>query len=136
MYSEIVSATSSKLKILLVDDEPDIVSTLKKGLERAGFDIDAHTDPRIALSNYKAGRYDAIILDVRMWVMNGFELAKQIWIRDEKARICFLSAFEIYESEARMVFRDFKTHCFIKKPITATDLIAHIESHILTAAKH
>ena len=136
MYSEIVSATSSKLKILLVDDEPDIVSTLKKGLERAGFDIEVHTDPRIALSNYKAALYDAIILDVRMWVMNGFELAKQIWMRDEKARICFLSAFEIYESEARMVFRDFKTHCFIKKPITANDLIAHIESHILTAAKH
>jgi DNA-binding response OmpR family regulator len=119
----------------LVDDERDILTTLKTGLERANYSVDAFEDPRLALTNYQSGSYDAIVLDIRMWVMNGFELAKQIWAIDEKARICFLSAFEIYESEAKMVFKDFKTHCFIKKPITSADLVRHIESHVLSVPK-
>lgn len=123
---------ATSYKILLVDDEPDITKTIKLAVERAGHKIDAYNDPRLALNAYKAGYYDSIVLDVRMWSMNGFELAKQIWAIDEKAKICFLSAFEIYEKEAKIVFRDFKTHCFIKKPILPSDLLKHIESHPVT----
>ena len=123
----------SSFKILIVDDEKDITLTMKRGLEKVGHHVDAHNDPRDALNNYKIGYYDAVVIDIRMWAMNGFELAKQIWARDDKARICFLSAFEIYQSEAKKVFRDFKTHCFITKPITPSELIKHIESHFVPA---
>jgi DNA-binding response OmpR family regulator len=46
--------------ILVVDNEPDIVDVLKKGLEANGYEVDAFTDPREALSYFKAGRYEGI----------------------------------------------------------------------------
>ena len=63
---------------MLVDDEPDITSTLKIGLQDNGFEVDTFNDPIEVLSNFKAGSYDLIILDIKMPKMNGFELYKEI----------------------------------------------------------
>lgn len=119
-----------KTKVLLVDDEVDITTTFKTGLERHGFEIDVFNDPEQALRQYKPNYYDAIILDVLIARMTGFDLARKIWAKDERARICFLSAFEIYEEEARKVFVDLKSYCFVKKPIMINDLAKHIERHL------
>jgi DNA-binding NarL/FixJ family response regulator len=64
---------------------------------------------------------------------SGFELAKLIWALDPQARICFMSAFEILENEARKVFSSFKTFCFIKKSMSVDALARHIESHFVAA---
>jgi len=119
-----------RLKVLVVDDDKDIIYVMKIGLEKQGFEVDTFSDPKKALSHFKPNNYHAIVLDVRMPGMNGFYLAKQIWALDAKANICFLSAFEIYEAEAKLVFTDFKSHCFIKKPIEPRDLATHIRTHI------
>lgn len=63
----------------------------------------------------------------------GFDLARDIWQLDEKAQVCFLSAFEIYEDEAKKIFKSLKTHCFVKKPILPSALIAHVEKHFVKA---
>jgi len=127
-----MSATSDKLKVLLVDDEEDITSVLKLGLKLHGIEVDAFNDPVLAFSQYKPNYYDLIVLDIRMPTVDGFKLARQIWANDEKARICFFSAFEINDSEARKVFTSFKTYCFIKKPLTPADLAAHIHAHFVS----
>jgi hypothetical protein len=44
-----------------------------------------------------------------------------------------MTAFEIYEDEAKKVFKDFKTRCFLKKPMTTKALIEHIKKHLLKA---
>jgi DNA-binding response OmpR family regulator len=66
--------SSGNNRILLVDDEPDVIFTFKKGLESHGFVVDAFNDPVLALSNFKPGTYDLLLLDVKMPQMNGFEL--------------------------------------------------------------
>jgi len=133
MSSDILSATHHELKVLLVDDEEDITSVLKSGLKQHSIEVDAFNDPAEAFSQYKPSFYDLIILDIRMPNIDGFKLARQIWANDEKARICFFSAFEINESEARKVFTTFNTYCFIKKPLTPSALAAHIQSHFVSA---
>ena len=45
------------IRVFLVDDERDIANSLKAGLERKGFIVDAFTDPQEALSMYKQGSY-------------------------------------------------------------------------------
>jgi len=117
---------------MMVDDEQDITTIMRIGLRKFGFDIDVFNDPKTALTQYKSNYYDAIVLDIRMPGMTGFELARKIWAKDPDARICFCSAFEIYENEAKKIFVNFKTHCFIKKPIMPGDLAKHIEVHLLT----
>ena len=60
-----------EIRILLVDDEPDIALTFKIGLEDNGFTVDAFNNPFKALSNFKAGFYDLLLLDIKMPKMNG-----------------------------------------------------------------
>ena len=119
-------------KLLLIDDEQDITTIMKKGLESAGYDVDAYNDPEAALENFKANYYDRIVSDIRMPSMNGFELARRIWRLDGNAGICFLSSFEIHQEEAKTVFPSHKDHCFLKKPVTPKQLVAHLEEHAAT----
>jgi DNA-binding response OmpR family regulator len=60
-----------KKRILLVDDEHDIAFTLRIDLENNGFLVDTFNDPQEALSNFKAGLYDLLLIDVKMPKMNG-----------------------------------------------------------------
>ena len=125
---------SHNTKILFVDDETDIVEVLKRGLEMNGYTVETYTKPEHALENYKPNYYDRIFLDIRMPGMNGFDLAHAIWRQDSDAKICFFSAFEIYEDEANKVFKDMNTKCFLKKPITTQGMIDHIEKHVINAS--
>ena len=94
-----------------------------------GLSADSFTDPEEALAHFKPNVYNAIILDVRMPKMNGFQLAREIWKIDPKANICFLTAFEIFKGEAEKVFPNFGSHCIIKKPILPSELADHIRTH-------
>ena len=114
--------------ILLVDDEPDITFTLKDSLEyNAGFKVDTFTDPTVALKSYKSNYYDLVILDIKMPKMDGFELYNKIKEKDPKAKICFLTATEIYYEKFRKLRtgsgKTIDEDYFIQKPINIEDLI-------------
>ena len=50
---------------MIVDDESDIILPIKVGLEDNGFEVDAFSEPLLALSNFKANSYALIILDIK-----------------------------------------------------------------------
>jgi DNA-binding response OmpR family regulator len=120
----------SKSSILIVDDELDITLAFKKGLESNGFLVDIYNDPVIALSNFKSGLYDLLLLDVRMPKMNGFELYQEIEKIDKKAKVCFITAFEVYYQALKEIFPTLEVGCFIRKPIEIEDLVKKINSEI------
>jgi CheY-like chemotaxis protein len=125
------STTTNNEHILLVDDEEDIARLFKIALERAGFIVDMYNDPLQSLSNYRAGIYDLLLLDIKMPEMNGFELYKRIRQIDDKSKVCFMTAFEEYYDEFRKIFSDLKNNeCFIRKPISMNDLIKTVKSHL------
>ena len=69
---------SSKKRILLVDDEPDITLTYKIALESSGlFEVYIFNEPLNALANFKAHFYDLVLSDVNMLNMNGYQLCLQ-----------------------------------------------------------
>ena len=116
------------MRILLVDDEPDITSSLKMGLERKGFQVDAFNDPRKALKEFKPNVYDMIFLDIRMPKMNGFELYRELRAKDQKTPIAFLTAFDVYQNEFKKMFPDMKVDRLLRKPIGISELVAYVKS--------
>jgi DNA-binding response OmpR family regulator len=90
-----------KKKILVVDDETDLTTLFGLVLEYHGFKVYTFNDPQEALSNYKPGYYDLVILDIKMPKMDGFELYDEIKKKDHKAKVCFLTASELYYEEFR-----------------------------------
>ena len=120
---------SSSNRILLVDDEPDIIFTFKKGLEANGFVVDAFEDPLLALSNFKPGMYDLLLLDVKMPQINGFELYERITKIDSEVKACFITAHEVYYESLREIFPTMDLDCYVK-PIQIDDLVKHINQHM------
>jgi YesN/AraC family two-component response regulator len=113
------SVQRKKYRVMIVDDEQDITTIFKIGLER--------NDPIEAFSKFRPGLYDLMILDIRMPGMNGFQLYQKIRDIDSKVKICFLTAFEDYRVEfsTSFPFLD-EVKCYLKKPITVQDLIKRL----------
>lgn len=116
-------------RVMLVEDEADIAMTFKIVLESdAGLKVDSFMDPFAALNNFKSSLYDLIMIDIALPKMNGFELYYRIKKLDDKVKICFLTAGEMYYEEIRKeAFPELDTKCFIKKPITNEELIQRIK---------
>src|ERR671910_59128 len=77
-------------RILAIDDEPDLTMLCKMALEHYGFEVNTFNDPKEALSNYKPGYYDLVILDIKMPKMDGFELYHEIKRKTPMLRSVFL----------------------------------------------
>jgi DNA-binding response OmpR family regulator len=119
----------NKKKILLVDDEPDILDSLKIGLEDNGFAVETYTDSVLALSNFKADVYDIVLLDVKMPKMNGFELYEKLREKDSKVNVCFITAHEVYYESLREIFPDMNCDCYVK-PIDIDDLVRRVKAQL------
>lgn len=117
-------------RVMVVDDEEDITTTVRLGLAQHGMIVTVFNDAIEALDNYRPGDFDMILLDIRMPKMTGFELAKSIWKQEKGARICFFTSFEIYESEADKVFPSMNRPCFLRKPMSIDKLAKHIEAQL------
>lgn len=116
-------------KILFVDDEPDITMSFKATLQNAGFIVHTYQDPLIALSEFKLGYYDIVILDIKMPKMNGFELYAEIQKIDNKVKVCFITAGEMYYDKVREEeeqYCKFDTERFLQKPISNVELVNRI----------
>ena len=118
-------------RILVVDDEPDLTQVSTLALEYHGFKVDSFNDPQEALSKFEPGLYDLVILDIKMPKMDGFELYHEIKKKDKNAKVCFLTASELYYQEFRK-----KEYCaldrnlFIRKPIDNEELVKEINKMI------
>jgi CheY-like chemotaxis protein len=125
------SATTTT-RLLLVDNEPDNTSVLSMGLEDEGFNVDAFNDPILALSNFKSNYYSLVILDINMPKMNGYELYKEIRKLDNKVKMCFLTASELYNENLRRQTKEILNEVkrFISKPLTIEDLVIKVKKEL------
>ena len=113
-------------KILLVDDEPDVNLSIKLALEGNSFEVDAFDSGLSALENFRKGLYDLLILDIKMPNMNGFQLYREIKKIDDKVKVCFLTAGEMYHGAYADIFNELDTNCFMRKPMENQELLKHL----------
>lgn len=114
-------------RILAVDDEPDLTMICSLALQYHGFKVDTFNDAQEALSNFKPDYYDLVILDIKMPNIDGFELYDKIKERDDKVKICFLTASELYYEEFRKKeYSALDKNLFLKKPIDNDDLLKEV----------
>jgi DNA-binding NtrC family response regulator len=119
--------TSNVKKILLVDDEADVISVFKMVLEMNGYEVDAYNNPLEALSNFKPNSYGLALLDIRMEPINGFELYKKMKGIDSRLKACFITAFDDYRQEFKESFPELdEIKYFIRKPKAIEDLVNHV----------
>jgi DNA-binding response OmpR family regulator len=80
------------VKVLLVDDEVRMVTALSRGLVADGFTVDAVHDGVSALKASSGSGYDAIVLDIMLPGLSGYEVLKRLRSRDDHTPVLMLSA--------------------------------------------
>ena len=111
-------------RLLVVDDEPDIVHVLKLGLQQNVFLVDAFTNSEEALQSLKsnAESYCLVLSDVRMPGLSGIQLAKRVKEINPNVKVVLMTAFEIRDNEFSKVFPSTHVDGFVQKPIGIKDL--------------
>jgi DNA-binding response OmpR family regulator len=115
----------------MVDDNSDIVFTLRVELESDPvMQVYSYENPLTALLEFKPNFYDLLLIDVNMPLMDGFQLAQKLLLKDLNVRVCFMTSGEINTDAAREVHPLKSIGCFIKKPITAEELLKRIRAEL------
>ena len=123
---------NSPIRIMFVDDEKDILSTVKRGLEsNNAFTVETFSSGESALQAFESHPetyYDLVITDIRMPKMNGFELYRRIKEKNQSMKIAFITAFEINKEEFNKVMPSVNVIDFISKPLSISSLITKLKS--------
>ena len=83
------------------------------------------------LSNYKAGLYDLLLLDIRMPTMNGFELYQKIKDIDDKAQVCFITAYGESINDFKRLFPNLEEFdCSVAKTVEMRNLVKIVKSKV------
>ncbi|MGC2574419.1 MAG: response regulator [Candidatus Nitrosopolaris sp.] len=125
-------------RILIVDDEVDVTTTFKAGIEDSNdytnsdkrIEVFTSNNPMAVLSEFKLNFYDLLLVDINMPYMNGFELCEKILDIDINIRICFMSSGEINRKALREIYPSLTVGCFMRKPMTMDYLIKRIMSEL------
>ena len=116
------------MKILLVEDEPKLAQTIKKGIEENGFDVDIAFDGMTGKSLALQNKYDLLIFDVIVPHINGIELCKII--RQSKPKVPILLLTALGTTDDKLNGFDSGADDYLVKPFEFKELIARIKSLI------
>ena len=128
---------SAPKKVMIVDDEPDIVAIMELSLKNRGYDVGAFTSPGRAVEEIRSnGDYALVISDVRMPGMNGFELARKVREARPDVPLVLMTAFEINKPEFAMIFPSTFVSDLVKKPFTGAQLVALVRKYVGVMEQH
>ena len=127
----ISSSKDKRKRVLLIDDEPDICMVYQIVLEDAGYQCISYTDPFSTLEEFRIDYYDLILLDIKMPVLNGFELCKKIREVDKTTHIVFITASEAYYEQFRTQhYPELGKINYIQKPVSNDELVQIVNTII------
>ena len=117
------------MRILVVDDEPDLVEALARGLRREGYAVDTALDGDEALAKASWTPYDLVCLDITMPGVDGLEVCRALRVNSAEGvvpRVLMLTARDTLEDRVRGL--DVGADDYLVKPFAFDELAARVRS--------
>lgn len=121
------------MRILIVEDDPNLAGTVKAGLEESGYAVDVVSNGPEALDMVSAYAYDVIILDIMLPGMDGFEVCRKTRLQHIQSPILMLTAR--YREEDKVQGLDCGADDYLVKPFSYPELYARIRA-LLRRSNH
>lgn len=116
------------MRLLIIEDEEAIVEPLKRGLENAGFAVDAEFDGKSGFETAQINEYDCILLDLNLPEIDGITISKKLRKEKITTPIIILTArSQIYD---KLEGFDNGADDFVTKPFNLNELVARIRAVI------
>ncbi len=124
------------MRILVVDDEPDLCEILQYNLEAEGYEVDTALSAEEALRGGDSAAYDLLLPDVMMGGMSGFELARTLRGREETADtpIIFITALGGEDDTVRGL--NLGADDYMTKPLSMREVKARVKAVLRRAGQH
>ena len=116
----------SRTRILVVEDEPNIAESLLFILRQAAFDVEMVADGLEALSRLQRERFGAVLLDVMLPGMNGFEVLRTIRGDPRLAGLPVLVLTAKGQTHDRLAAEEIGASAFITKPFSNADVVDRV----------
>ena len=116
------------LRILVVDDNEDLLKTLSLVLKRSGFDVEMATDGYLAVDRYMQGDYNITLMDVDMPGLNGIEALRLIREQDPAASVILMTGHS--DDDLIKLAIDEGAHCVLFKPMHIDKILNTIKAAV------
>jgi len=116
------------INILIVEDEHRLAEILQKQFTESGFSADVASDGYIGKKKAEQNHYDLIILDIKLPLLNGYELCEEIRKTNTKVPIIMLTALGSYDN--KLVGFDAGADDYVLKPFDFRELLARVNVFI------
>jgi DNA-binding NtrC family response regulator len=119
--------TASKLSVLVVDDDQDVLEYLQDFLAAEGFDVTTLADPTVAVDRIRDEVFHLVVLDLMMPKLSGIDLLAQIRSVDDDIAVIILTGHPTLETASASIQHE--VSAYINKPFTPAefrDVIARI----------
>ena len=113
-----------KSRVLLVDDQPEVLNMLSLFFERAGFEVETAVDGQTALQKVTENRPDIMVLDMMMPGMNGIDVCRQLRSQPQTAQLPILMLSAKGEVADRVQGLEAGADDYIVKPVARRELLA------------
>lgn len=114
------------MRVLVVEDDPKLLGSIRQGLKELGFAVDGAADGRMGLELALGGDYDALILDVMLPGRSGLDLLREIRSQHQATPVLILSARSAVEDRVRGL--DLGADDYLPKPFSFQELLARLRA--------
>jgi CheY-like chemotaxis protein len=123
---------SNPKRILVVDDEKDVLLIIKRTLEKWGYIVDTFYRPEEALGHFQKNvyAYGLILCDIRMPGMSGFEFATLVRQMDMNVKLLLMTAFEADSVTLGEALPTVKIDDLLKKPFVIAEICKIVDRHL------
>ncbi len=112
------------MRILIVEDEPDLLDALKKQLQSSGYSVDACSNGLDAEDYLKMASYDAVVLDIMLPGIDGLTLLKKMRAAGNATHVLLLTALDGVDNKVRGL--DAGADDYLVKPFAFDELLARL----------
>jgi DNA-binding response OmpR family regulator len=124
----LIAEETASMRVLIIEDETALARTLAKGLREEGFAVDTAADGEEGLHMATDYEYDAVVLDVMLPKMDGFELLEKMRGAERLTPVLILSARDSLEDKIEGFRRG--TDDYVTKPFAFAELLARLRALI------
>jgi two-component system OmpR family response regulator len=125
------AATTANMRILIVEDEPDLLRSLAQALREEGYAVDTANNGENGLFNAESYDYDAVVLDVMLPGIDGWEILKRLR-KTKKTPVLMLTARD--QTRDRVRGLDTGADDYMVKPFDLPELFARLRALIRRSA--
>ncbi len=112
--------TTSRIQILVLDDEEIVGKRLKTALEKSDYDVEVFQDARQAVARIAEKTYDIVVTDVRMEEIDGMEVLEHVLEKSARTKVIIITGYATVEVAREALTRG--AFDFIAKPFRPDDL--------------